>query len=122
MRNRLNDPEWKRAMRWFYRYLSKYKWKEAVGLVLVTVCAVLNVINPKIMGIIVDDVIGDGKGIENRLGILPAAVALMIGCQVVRAVLRLISQWLFETCSQDMFTGAFFRRILHSITETGPET
>ena len=89
-------------MRWFYRYLSKYKWKEAVGLVLVTVCAVLNVINPKIMGIIVDDVIGDGKGIENRLGILPAAVALMIGCQVVRAVLRLISQWLFETCSQDM--------------------
>ena len=102
MRNRLNDPEWKRAMRWFYRYLSKYKWKEAVGLVLVTVCAVLNVINPKIMGIIVDDVIGDGKGIENRLGILPAAVALMIGCQVVRAVLRLISQWLFETCSQDM--------------------
>jgi len=102
MRNRLNDPEWKRAMRWFYRYLSKYKWKEAVGLVLVTVCAVLNVINPKIMGIIVDDVIGDGKGIENRLGILPAAIALMIGCQVVRAVLRLISQWLFETCSQDM--------------------
>ncbi len=89
-------------MRWFYRYLSKYKWKEAVGLVLVTVCAVLNVINPKIMGIIVDDVIGDGKGIENRLGILPVAVALMIGCQVVRAVLRLISQWLFETCSQDM--------------------
>ncbi len=89
-------------MRWFYRYLSKYKWKEAVGLVLVTVCAVLNVINPKIMGIIVDDVIGDGKGIENRLGILPAAIALMIGCQVVRAVLRLISQWLFETCSQDM--------------------
>ena len=102
MKNRLNDPEWKRAMKWFYRYLSKYKWKEAVGLVLVTVCAVLNIINPKIMGFIVDDVIGDGEGIAGRMGILPLAVALMIGCQFVRAVIRLISQWLFETCSQDM--------------------
>ena len=102
MKNRLNDPEWKRAMKWFYRYLTKYKWKEAVGLVLVTICAVLNIINPKIMGIIVDDVIGDGKGISGRMGILPIAVALMIGCQFVRAVIRLISQWLFETCSQDM--------------------
>ncbi|MBO4609392.1 MAG: ABC transporter ATP-binding protein [Lachnospiraceae bacterium] len=89
-------------MKWFYRYLSKYKWKEAVGLVLVTVCAVLNIINPKIMGFIVDDVIGDGEGIAGRMGILPLAVALMIGCQFVRAVIRLISQWLFETCSQDM--------------------
>ncbi|MBO4882455.1 MAG: ABC transporter ATP-binding protein [Lachnospiraceae bacterium] len=89
-------------MKWFYRYLTKYKWKEAVGLVLVTVCAVLNIINPKIMGFIVDDVIGDGEGIAERMGILPLAVALMIGCQFVRAVIRLISQWLFETCSQDM--------------------
>ena len=89
-------------MKWFYRYLTKYKWKEAVGLVLVTICAILNIINPKIMGIIVDDVIGDGKGISGRMGILPIAVALMIGCQFVRAVIRLISQWLFETCSQDM--------------------
>jgi ATP-binding cassette subfamily B protein len=102
MKNRLNDPEWKRAMKWFYRYLTKYKWKEAVGLVLVTVCAVLNIINPKIMGFIVDDVIGDGEGIAERMGILPLAITLMIGCQFVRAVIRLISQWLFETCSQDM--------------------
>jgi len=102
MKNRLNDPEWKRAMKWFYRYLTKYKWKEAVGLVLVTLCAVLNIINPKIMGIIVDDVIGNGEGIAERMGILPLAVTLMIGCQFVRAVIRLISQWLFETCSQDM--------------------
>ena len=102
MKNRLNDPEWKRAMKWFYRYLAKYKWKEAVGLVLVTLCAVLNIINPKIMGIIVDDVIGNGEGIAGRMGILPLAVTLMIGCQFVRAVIRLISQWLFETCSQDM--------------------
>ena len=102
MKNRLNDPEWKRAMKWFYRYLTKYKWKEAVGLVLVTICAILNIINPKIMGFIVDDVIGDGEGIAGRMGILPLAITLMIGCQFVRAVIRLISQWLFETCSQDM--------------------
>nr|MCR5427956.1 hypothetical protein [Lachnospiraceae bacterium] len=102
MKNKLNDPEWKRAMRWFYRYLGKYKWKEAVGLVLVTVTAVLTIVNPRITGFIVDDIIGDGVGIADRLDALPMALFLMIACAFMRAVLRLISQWLFETCSQDM--------------------
>ncbi len=102
MKNKLNDPEWKRAMRWFYRYLGKYKWKEAVGLVLVTVTAVLTIVNPRITGFIVDDIIGDGVGIADRLDALPLALCLMIACAFMRAVLRLISQWLFETCSQDM--------------------
>ncbi len=102
MKNKLNDPEWKRAMRWFYRYLAKYKWKEAVGLVLVTLTALLTIVNPRITGYIVDDIIGDGTGIADRLDALPLALCLMIACAFMRAVLRLISQWLFETCSQDM--------------------
>ena len=102
MKNKLNDPEWKRAMRWFYRYLAKYRWKEAVGLVLVTITAALTIVNPRITGYIVDDIIGDGEGIENRLDALPLALCLMVACALMRAVLRLISQWLFETCSQDM--------------------
>ncbi|MBO7355081.1 MAG: ABC transporter ATP-binding protein [Lachnospiraceae bacterium] len=90
------------ALRWFYRYLGKYKWKEGVGLVLVTFCSALTIVNPKITGFIVDDIIGDGTGIAERMGALPMAIALMIGCALARAVLKLSSQWLFETCSQDM--------------------
>ncbi|MCR4793204.1 MAG: ABC transporter ATP-binding protein/permease [Lachnospiraceae bacterium] len=89
-------------MRWFYRYLGKYKWKEGVGLVLVTFCSALTIVNPRITGFIVDDIIGDGEGIADRLGMLPLAIALMIGCALMRAILKLSSQWLFETCSQDM--------------------
>ena len=102
MGKKRNDPEWKMAMRWFYRYLGKYKWKEGVGLVLVTFCSALTIVNPKITGFIVDDIIGDGTGIADRMGALPLAIALMIGCALMRAVLKLSSQWLFETCSQDM--------------------
>ena len=102
MGKKRNDPEWKMAMRWFYRYLGKYKWKEGVGLVLVTFCSALTIVNPKITGFIVDDIIGDGTGIADRMGSLPLAIALMIGCALMRAVLKLSSQWLFETCSQDM--------------------
>ena len=36
------------------------------------------------------------------MGALPYALGLMIGCAIMRAILRLIAQWLFETCSQDM--------------------
>ena len=53
MGKKRNDPEWKMAMRWFYRYLGKYKWKEGVGLVLVTFCSALTIVNPKITGFIV---------------------------------------------------------------------
>lgn len=90
------------ALKWFYRYLARYRWKEGLGLVLVTLCSALTIVNPRITGFIVDDIIGDGTGIADRMGALPLAIALMIGCALMRAVLKLTSQWLFETCSQDM--------------------
>ena len=102
MRKRLNDPEWKRALRWFYRYLTKYKWKMGVGLVLVTLTSILTIVNPRVAGFIVDDIIGDGVGITERMDALPMALLLMIGVALMRAVFRLSAQWFFETCSQDM--------------------
>ena len=60
MKNKLNTPEWKMAMKWFYRYLMKYAWKEAVGMVLITATTLLTIVNPRITGYIVDDIIGDG--------------------------------------------------------------
>ena len=96
-----NPDEWKNAMRWFYGYLAKYRWKIGVGLVLVTVTSLLAIVNPKITGYIVDDIIGNGKGISDRLPLLPKALIAMILVTVAQAVIRLIFLWMFETCSQD---------------------
>ena len=108
------------SMRWFYNYLKKYRWKVAVGLVLVTITSILAIINPKITGFIVDDIIGDGTDI--KMNLLPKFLLLMIGVSVVRSLLRLLFLYLFETASQDMLydmrDGVIrisFLRILHSI-------
>ncbi len=88
------------AMQWFYSYLKKYRWKVAVGLILVTATSVLAIVNPKITGFIVDHIIGDGTDI--KMDLLPKFLGLMIAVTVLRSVLRLIFLYLFETSSQDM--------------------
>ena len=88
------------AMLWFYSYLKKYRWKVAVGLILVTATSVLAIVNPKITGFIVDHIIGDGTDI--KMDLLPKFLGLMIAVTVLRSVLRLIFLYLFETSSQDM--------------------
>ncbi|MBE5833442.1 MAG: ABC transporter ATP-binding protein [Butyrivibrio sp.] len=87
-------------MKWFYSYLKKYRWKMFVGLFLVTITSVLAIINPRITGFIVDDIIGDGTNI--RIDLLPKFLILMITVTVVRSLLRLLFLYLFETASQDM--------------------
>lgn len=97
------------AMRWFYSYLKKYSWKMIVGMVLVTIASVLAIVNPRITGFIVDDIIGDGTDI--KIDLLPKFIILMLAVTLVRAVLRVCFQWLFETASQgtlyDMRDGVY---------------
>lgn len=88
------------AMRWFYSYLKKYRWKLAVGLVLVTFTSLLAIVNPKITGYIVDDIIGDGTNI--RIDLLPKFIFILIATTVARSFFRLLFLFLFETASQDM--------------------
>ena len=88
------------ALRWFYSYLKGYKWYMIIGMVLVTIASVLAIINPKITGYIVDDIIGDGSNI--KIGLLPGFLILMLAVTLIRAVVRVIFQWLFETASQCM--------------------
>lgn len=88
------------AMRWFYNYLKKYKWNMIIGMILVTIASILAIINPKITGYIVDDIIGDGTDI--KMNLLPKFIFLMIGITLLRAVVRVVFQWLFETASQGM--------------------
>ena len=88
------------AMSWFYSYLRRYKWNMIIGMVLVTVASVLAIINPKITGYIVDDIIGDGSNI--RIKLLPKFLILMLAITLIRSAVRVIFQWLFETASQGM--------------------
>ena len=88
------------AMKWFYSYFKKYQWRTLFGLVLVTVTSVLAIVNPKITGFIVDDIIGDGSNI--RTDLLPKFLLLMIGATLLRAGIRLFFLYIFETNSQNM--------------------
>ena len=88
------------AMKWFYSYFKKYQWRMIIGLVMVTITSVLAIVNPKITGFIVDDIIGDGSNI--RLDLLPRFLLLMIGITLLRAGLRFIFLWNFENCSQGL--------------------
>ncbi len=101
------------ALKWFYSYFKKYQWKTIVGLVLVTVTSFLAIVNPKITGFIVDDIIGDGSNI--KVDLLPKFLLLMIGAVLLRAGLRLVFLWMFETSSQDMLydmRDAIYRNLL----------
>ena len=88
------------AMKWFYSYFKKYQWRTLFGLILVTVTSVLAIVNPKITGYIVDDIIGDGTNIQ--LDLLPKFLLLMIGATLLRAGIRLFFLFIFETNSQNM--------------------
>lgn len=88
------------AMKWFYSYFKKYKLRMFLGLVLVTVTSLLAIVNPKITGFIVDDIIGDGSNI--RTDLLPKFLLLMIGATLLREGLRFIFLWNFENCSQSL--------------------
>lgn len=97
------------AMKWFFSYLKKYNLRMISGLIMVTLASVLAIINPKITGYIVDNIIGDGKDI--KIDLLPKFILLMIGATILRAVLRFLFQWFFETSSQgllyDMRDGVY---------------
>lgn len=85
------------AMRWFYSFLKKYRFRLFFAMILVTITSLLAIVNPRISGIIVDDVINKG----NRK-ILPMMIIIMILATFLRSLLKYIFILIFETSSQDM--------------------
>lgn len=83
------------AMQWFYTFLKKYRTRIIFALVLVTATSLIAIINPRITGIIVDDII---KGGNRKL--LPRMIAIMISASLLRAILRYCFLMIFETSSQ----------------------
>ena len=82
-------------MKWFFSFMKKYRKLIILGLILTVFITVLNIVNPYISGIIVDDVIRDGN-----YDILMPAVGCMLAVIVVRGIMRFFYQFIFETASQ----------------------
>lgn len=82
-------------MKWFYSFLKKYRFLMILGILMTTVIAALSVVNPRISGMIVDDVIQKGN-----YDLLPPLVGCLILVTVIIGILRFCYQLSFETASQ----------------------
>lgn len=97
-------------LKWFSRFLKKYRLAIVIGLVLMTVIVACAIVNPYISGMIVDDVIHGGA-----YDLLPKLIGIMLAVTAVRAILRYATQMMFETCSQGVLyrmRDAVYRKLL----------
>lgn len=84
-------------MKWFLSFLKKYRKNMILGLILTVLITALNIVNPYISGMIVDDVILGGA-----YPLLLPLVGCMLGVIVIRGVMRFLYQVVFETASQGL--------------------
>lgn len=85
------------AIKWFLSFLKKYRVSIAFGLFLTILITALNIVNPYISGLIVDEVIK-----ENRHELLLPLIGCMLGVIIVKSVMRFLYQLIFETASQGL--------------------
>ena len=83
--------------KWIYGYIKNYKRKYIAGLLIAMLVSGLNIVNPRLIGLIVDEVIRNGKK-EMLFGIL----GIMLGLTIVRSILKYIYPLYFEQVSQDV--------------------
>ena len=85
------------AVKWFLSFLKKYRMSIVFGLFLTILITVLNIVNPYISGLIVDEVIR-----ESRNELLLPLIGCMLGVIIVKSVMRFLYQLIFETASQGL--------------------
>ncbi|MGM0138504.1 ATP-binding cassette, subfamily B, bacterial [Enterococcus sp. DIV0755b] len=83
-------------MQWIWRYIKKSRNHFGLICLFILLNASLIVVNPYVGGLIVDDVINQGK----KAWLLPL-IALMIGTTVLRTIVRYLYQILCEKMSQN---------------------
>lgn len=84
-------------MKWFLTFLKKYRGKMALGIFLTIIITALNIVNPYISGMIVDNVI-----IGGAYKLLLPMIGCILGITVIRGVIRFFYQIVFETASQGL--------------------
>ncbi len=99
------------AFKWFYSFLRKHGGKMFIGLFIITVVSAMAVINPKVSGFLVDNVI-----IGGRYDYLWKCVAILLGVCIFREGFQYLAQMLFERSSQGVLfdmRDAVYRKLLH---------
>ena len=99
-----------KPVKWVYSFLKKYRLRMLAGLLMVTGIALCTIVNPLISGRIVDDVITGGN-----YKLLPVLIACLLGCVIIKGILRYSSQVQFEICSQGVLYSmrdAVYRKLL----------
>ncbi len=84
-------------IKWLWGYLKKYMWLYGAGLLLLAIFSVLSLYVPQIMGLLVDDVIMDGK-----MELLKPLLLSLIGATLFRTILSYIHSYLQQKTSQDV--------------------
>lgn len=84
------------SIKWIGGYIKKYKARFIIALILVLICSGMNMINPYLSGVIVDEVITKG---DTKL--LFPILAVMILVNVVKSIIRYCYQFSFEVVSQN---------------------
>lgn len=84
-------------IKWFLTFLKKYRKRMALGIFLTIIITALNIVNPYISGMIVDDVI-----LEGAYNLLLPMIGCILGVTVIRGGIRFMYQIVFETASQGL--------------------
>ena len=84
-------------MKWFLTFLKKYRKRMALGILLTIIITALNIVNPYISGVIVDDVILGGAS-----NLLFPLIGCILGITLIRGTMRFFYQIVFETASQGL--------------------
>ncbi len=84
-------------MKWFYSFVKKYKFRILFGMIMTAIVAFLAVLTPKLSGILVDEVIRDGK-----YELLWKLVIALVGATLIRGLMRAAYLMIFESTSQNV--------------------
>ena len=83
--------------RWIWGFIKKHRYLMLVAMLLATEVALINMVNPYVQGMIVDEVIKGG-----RREMLLSLVLVMAGATVLKSIIRYIYQYAFEHVSQSV--------------------
>jgi ATP-binding cassette, subfamily B, multidrug efflux pump len=81
---------------WLRRHLAKYRLFLGLGIALTFLVSLINLINPALAGILIDEVVVGG-----RKELLWRLLAVMVGAVLVKSAVRYGYQMVFERISQD---------------------
>ena len=82
-------------IKWIWKYVKPYRYRMGIALLLVLVATSLNMVNPYVSGIVVDDVIR-----AQKTDLLVSLIVIMVVATVIKSVARYVFRMLFESVSQ----------------------